>query len=305
MRAALLTRLRAFFDERGFVEVDTPLLADEVIPELHIEPLAVDGRWLQASPELAMKRLLAAGMPAIYQISRSFRGGEQGRLHNPEFAIAEWYRAGDGVDAGMDLLAELVTTLVANELRTACHVARTTYAAAFEQYAQVDPHRTTPSELAAAARRHSIPIPAEFPGDDRDEWLNLLLAAVVEPQLGTAGPEILFEYPATQAALATTRVTAEGVEIAERFELYWQGVELANGYHELTDAAALRRRFLQVNRQRWADGRRELPLPEKFLAAHEAGLPPCSGCALGFDRLAMLACGVTSIAEVMTFAWDE
>ena len=299
-RATLLARLRQFLVERDFVEVETPLLGDEVIPELHIEPIAVDGRWLQASPELHMKRLLAEGMPAIFQASRCFRRGERGRLHNPEFTMVEWYRVGDDFQQGMALLVELVQTLLGER----APVRQTTYAAAFAEHAGVDAHRDAAEELEAAARRRLIAIPAEFPKNDRDEWLNLILAAVIEPQLGSDGPEILCEYPATQAALAKTRTTHPGIEVAERFELYWRGVELANGYHELTDAAALRERFGEVNRQRVADGRPALPLPEKFLAAHQRGLPPCSGCALGFDRLTMLACGATSIDDVMAFTWD-
>jgi lysyl-tRNA synthetase class 2 len=134
----------------------------------------------------------------------------------------------------------------------------------------------------------------------------LLLATHIEPQLGAAGPEILYDYPASQSALAATATRADGVEIGERFELYWRGIELANGYHELTDAAVLRRRLETVNRARVSDGRPALPLPERLLAAMETpGIPPCSGCALGFDRLVMLACGATTIDEVMTFPFGH
>lgn len=311
LRAELLERLRQFFRQRDFVEVETPLLLDEVIPELHIEPIPVAGRWLQASPELAMKRLLAEGLPAIYQVSRCFRHGEIGRLHNPEFTMVEWYRTGDDLASGMELLGELCVDLLAGadckttavgEFRAA---QRTTYADALASHAGVDAHGATPAELAAAARRLRIEPPVDFPEGDCDEWLNLILAKAVEPKLGAAGPEILYEYPATQAALAKTRTNGEGVTVAERFELYLRGVELANGYHELLDAAALRERLETVNRQRTADRRPALPLPEKFLAAHEAGLPDCCGCALGFDRLAMLASGAESIADVMAFTWND
>ena len=342
-RAEVLARLRAFFADRGFLEVETPLVDDEIIPELHIEPFAVDDGgggvcsgapadrrsaavvetesfhgasrdathgasrdathrrrpYLQASPELHMKYLLAEGLPAIYQATRSFRRGERGRLHNPEFTIVEWYRAGDGLAEGVDLLDSLCQCVAG-----APPAVRTTYAEAFQQYAGVDPHRARGTELAAAASRLGVSVPAGFPADDRDQWLNLLLAARVEPQLGRAGPEILHEYPASQSALAAVVARPDGVEVAERFELYWRGVELANGYHELTDAAALRRRLAEVNRQRVADGRDALPLPERLLAAMESpGLPPCSGCALGFDRLVMLVCGAESIADVMAFPW--
>jgi lysyl-tRNA synthetase class 2 len=145
-----------------------------------------------------------------------------------------------------------------------------------------------------------VAIPDALQRDDRDEWLNLLLAAVVEPRLGAAAPEIIFDYPASQAALAATVQREDGAEVAERFEMYWRGVELGNGYHELTDAAELRRRLEQVNRGRVADSRPALPLPERLLAAMEnPGLPACTGCALGFDRLATLAVGADSISEMM------
>lgn len=297
-RAEMLDRLRAFFAKSGFLEVETPLLDDEIIPELHIEPFALSSQslWLQASPELHMKRLLAQGLPAIYQVTRSFRSGERGALHNPEFSIVEWYRTGDGMEQGIQLLDELCQAAAASPAAR-----RTTYRQAFLRHAQLDPHRASRDELADAARRLAVDVPESLARDDRDEWLNLLLAMVVEPQLGAAGPEILLDYPASQSALATT-IVRDGVEVAERFELYWRGVELANGYHELTDAAALRTRLVDVNRRRVADGRPALPLPERLLAAMKApGLPSCSGCALGFDRLVMLACSARTIDEVMAF----
>jgi lysyl-tRNA synthetase class 2 len=333
-RAELLARLRKFFANRGFLEVETPVLDGEIIPELHIDPFEVisdlsspeltarrsgagdatttapasrwlaagapRGLWLQASPELHMKRLLAEGLRAIYQVTRSFRRGERGALHNPEFTLAEWYRAGDGMLQGIELLESLCV-----QVAGAPAAVRTSYSEAFERYAGVDPHRASCDDLAAAARRLGAPMPDGMPGDNRDEWLNLLLATIVEPRLGEAAPEILYDYPASQSSLAATAVRADGVEVAERFELYWRGVELANGFHELTDRAALRRRLEQVNEEREADGRPALPLPERLLAAMEnPGLPPCTGCALGFDRLVMLANGCDAIDEVMTFSWE-
>lgn len=303
-RSDLLCALRLFFLERNFVEVETPLLSEEVIPELHIEPICVEAQdgdsrdstarrtfWLQASPELHMKLLLAAGMKAIFQVTRSFRAGERGRLHSPEFTIVEWYRVGDDMQAGIELLDELLQALLG-----ASPAVRTTYAAAFVRHVGIDPHRTSAAELAAL----DVAAPMGMHTDDRDEWLNLLLASKVEPQLGLDGPEIVFDYPESQAALAQVAERADGQRVAERFEVYWRGVELANGYHELTDAAELRRRLEAVNDARAADGRRRLPLPESLLAAMQRGLPQCTGCALGFDRLAMLATGADSIDAVMT-----
>jgi len=300
-RAEMLSRLRTFFAERGFLEVETPLMDDEVIPELHIEPFAVADRerhsyFLQASPELHMKRLLAEGLPAIYQVTRSFRRGERAAQHNPEFTMVEWYRVGDSMDASIRLLDELVQVVADSKPAT-----RTTYAEAFRRHADVDAHGASISDLAAATSRLGVDVPETLARADRDEWLNLLLATRVEPKVGSAGPELLVDYPASQSALAATTIR-EGVEVAERFELYWRGVELANGYHELTDATALRARLEAVNAARESDGRLTLPLPERLLAAMESpGLPPCAGCALGFDRLVMLACGSQTIDDVMAY----
>jgi lysyl-tRNA synthetase class 2 len=290
-RADLLRRLREFFHQRDFLEVETPLVADEVIPELHIEPLRLaNGQFLQASPELHMKRLLAAGAKAIFQVTRSFRAGERGRLHNPEFTIVEWYRVGDDMQAGIDLVDKMMQTL----LNTPPAI-RTTYAEAFERHVGIQPHSASLEELAS-----QIEAPAGMDRNDRDEWLNLILATRVEPQLGRDRPEIIYHYPANQAALAKTTTSPAGYEVAERFELYYRGIELASGYHELSDATEQRRRFEAVNASRVADCRPALPLPESLLAALERGLPDCTGVALGFDRLAMLAVGASTIDEVMT-----
>jgi lysyl-tRNA synthetase class 2 len=215
--------------------------------------------------------------------------------------MAEWYRAGDDLEAGIELLDSLC-----RDVAGASPATLTTYGQAFVEHAGVDPYTASCEDLADAARRLDVLVPEAVRHNDRDEWLNLLLALVVEPKLGSAGPEILYDYPASQSALATTIVRPGGVEVAERFELYWRGIELANGYHELTDAAVLRDRLERVNRDRAADGRPALPLPERLLAAMEnPGLPACSGCALGFDRLVMLACGAETIDEVITFSWPD
>ncbi len=245
-----------------------------------------------------MKRLLAEGLPAIYQVTRSFRHGERGQLHNPEFTMVEWYRAGDGMDAGMALLE-----LLCREVSGSPEPVRTSYRDAFMVHLGVDPHSATLEELGSAASGRQVAVPDGFASADRDEWLNLLLATVVEPRLGASSPEILYDYPASQSALAATVVREDGVEVAERFELYWHGIELANGYHELTDADMLRRRLEQVNISRASALRPVLPMPERLLTAMaDPGLPPCTGCALGFDRLAMLAAGAVTISEIMTFS---
>ncbi len=306
-RSELLAKVRRFFWERDFLEVETPLLADEVIPELHIEPMGVgaDQKWLQASPELHMKRLVAAGMQAIFQVTRSFRGHERGPRHLPEFTLVEWYRQGDDLQAGMDLLDQFCQTVAG-----APPAIRTRYAAAFEKHVGLCPHSATVAQLAQAAVELGLTIPDGMPVTDgnanhRDEWFNLLLACKIEPQLGRHGPEMLYGYPTSQAALAKIIAPAGQPALAQRFELYWQGVELANGYDELTDPVELRDRLVAVNQQRCAAGRTALPLPESLLQAMEAGLPACAGCALGWDRLVMLVLGRSTVAEVNAFPADQ
>jgi lysyl-tRNA synthetase class 2 len=305
LRDALLRKVRAFFHGRRFLEVETPVMSHDVVVDRHLDPfqttLARDFRrpqegdklWLQTSPEFGMKRLMAAGGEAIFQVTRAFRNGERGSLHNPEFTMVEWYRRGDGYSGGMKLLSDLGEALLGRG-----PAERITYAAAFEKHVGVNPHTASVDELRHTAEAQGLQPP---PGleSDRDGWLNLLLAECVERHLGRGKSAILFDYPASQAALACVRNDVNPV--AERFELYVEGIELANGYHELLDAAALRERNRRANQQRVADGKPALPEDSRLLAAMEAGLPMCCGCALGFDRVVMLAAGAKSLDEVIAF----
>jgi lysyl-tRNA synthetase class 2 len=329
LRAELLARTRQFFADRGFLEVETPLLSADTVVDRHLDPLAVTlfddprrpdvGRrmWLQTSPELHMKRLLAAGTStvdakAIYQITRSFRGGEIGDLHNPEFTIVEWYRRGDGMREGIELLSALCETLLARgtvpifvEQKWDCPLGPAevlTYREAFERHAGINPHACDAGQLRLAAVASGCAAPPSL-GDDRDGWLDLMMSQLVAPRLGHARPAIVCDFPASQAALAVVR--QDGPPVAERFELFVQGIELANGYHELTDAAVLRERIATANEQRLADGKPALPTDNRLLTAMDHGLPAASGCALGFDRLVMLAAGAKKIAEVMAFPIDR
>lgn len=288
-RAELLGQLREFFVLRGFTEVATPRIDTEIIPEAHIDPFEVPGLgYLQASPEMHMKRLLCAGSGPVFEVATCFRRGEVGKLHRPEFTMIEWYRPGDDMRAGMQLLGALVGVLL--QVPTKRSPSAISYRESFLQSVGLDPHDAPLDDLQSAAGETIA---------DRDELLNLLLAQQVEPTLGTLSPQLLYHYPATQSALATTTVDEHGTQVAERFELYYRGVELANGYHELTDAAELRERLVMANRIRVAEGRPALPLPERLLAAMtDPGLPSCAGVALGFDRLLMLAVGAESIDEV-------
>jgi lysyl-tRNA synthetase class 2 len=320
LRANLLAKVREFFAAHGFLEVETPLLSADVAVDLHLDPIPVVladdvrkpeiGRrlWLQTSPEFGMKRLLAAGAKAIYQITRAFRNAEIGARHNPEFTMVEWYRVGDDMQAGMSLLSELCQVLF-----NTAPAKLLSYSAAFEQHVGVEPHTASAADLLAATKRNGIDVPQGIESD-RDALLNLLLAEGVEPKLGSCmtdasnesatatplgQPIILFDYPATQAALAKTRPGPPPV--AERFELYINGIELANGYHELLDPVELRRRNRTANAARSAAGKPAMPEDSRLLAAMDVGLPPCTGVALGFDRIVMLAAGVQTIREAMAF----
>jgi lysyl-tRNA synthetase class 2 len=309
-RAAVLRQLRDFFAQRGFLEVETPLLSRDTVVDLHLDPLAVTltadpdrpsagpRMWLQTSPEFAMKRLLAAGIPRIFQITKAFRADEQGARHNPEFTLVEWYRAGDGLHEGMDLLAAL-----AGELLGASAVDRCSYRDAFQTCLGVDPLTASVEEFALAARNRDVVLPRSMSAATRDEWLNLLLAECVEPHLGKTRPLILFDYPASQAALA--RVRDEYPPVAERFELYVHGMELANGYHELLDPSVLMARNRAANAERAARGKCSLPEQSRLLAAMRYGLPACTGVALGLDRVLMAITGAKHIREVLAFPLDR
>jgi lysyl-tRNA synthetase class 2 len=310
LRAELLRRLREFFDGRGFLEVETPILSHDTVVDRHLDPLPVtvfddprrpaDGRtmWLQTSPEFGMKRLLTSGAEAIYQVTRAFRSGERGRLHNVEFTMVEWYRRGDAMQEGIRLLSDLTEQLLGRGPAECI-----SYREAFVRHAGVDPFTPDMADLKNAVRDAGIPISEDFAPDERDAWLDLLLVERVEPCLGATNPTILYDYPASQAALA--RVRDERPAVAERFELYVRGIEMANGYHELTDANVLRERQRHANRQRTADGKYTLPEENRLLEAMDRGLPACTGVALGFDRLVMVAAGARSLDEVMAFPMER
>jgi lysyl-tRNA synthetase class 2 len=311
LRAELLARVRTFFAARGVLEVETPILSTAAITEpnlasfrtVYAGPGSRHGRtlYLHTSPEFPMKRLLAAGSGCIYQIARVFRDGEAGRRHNPEFTLLEWYRVAINHHGLMDEVAELVTELLAGRVLLA-EPERLSYSELFQRQVDVDPHQASVAELGACAERLRVPIPPGMPADDPDPWLDLLLTHCLEPRLGRGRLSFVYDYPASQAALARLRPGAPAV--GERFELYLNGVELANGFHELGDAGEQRRRFEAENATRRALGLPVAPVDENLLAALDAGLPDCAGVALGFDRLVMLAAGKTSIQEVIAFPVD-
>ena len=288
LRARVIARVRAFFLEQGFLEVQTPLIASELAPEPHIEPIpAAEGSYLITSPELYMKRLLAAGYRQIFQISPAFRSGERGRLHHPEFTLLEWYRAGADYGALQQDCRELITAIALGVDRWPGW----TY-----QKHRLDARREW---RCYTIREAFLKFAGWDPGLEFDEnRFNLDLVEKVEPRLGFPQPCILKDYPASQAALA--RLKPGDTSVAERFELYWAGIELANGFSELTDAREQRLRFEAAIEMGRRSGHAPCPLPETFLESIEH-LPPCAGIALGIDRLVMLLANADSLDEVVAF----
>jgi elongation factor P--(R)-beta-lysine ligase len=304
-RAALLAESRIFFAERRVLEVETPILSASAVSDPQIESLACEVAgfarpfYLATSPEYAMKRLLAAGSGDIYQICRVFRDAERGRWHNPEFTMIEWYRRGFDDSALMAEVEELVTRLLAPRRRLNS-AQRLTYAQALERYAGVDIRSADDAQLSAAAARHGVACEAKL---DRDAKLDLLMGLIVGPQLGREAPCFVCDYPASQAALA--RLKPGQPAVAARFELYIDGLELANGFHELADPGEQRARFTKDLATRGARGQAQPPVDEQLLAALEAGMPDCAGVALGFDRLVAVDLGCAGLSQAMAFAIER
>ena len=300
LRAELLAQLRRFFAERGVLEVDTPALARAGATDRHIHSFRVeDSRggylYLHTSPEFPMKRLLAAGSGDIWQLCKVFRSGEAGRMHNPEFSMLEWYRLGFDHHRLMAETAELIAILVPG---VSLPPEKLTYREAFQLHAGLDPFSTTPGECRAVLERagHHSPKVGEL---DLDGWLDLLAGERVYPALGKGGLTFIYDYPVSQAALA--RLRPGDPPVAERFEAFLQGMELANGFHELTDVRDQRHRFEADRNYRNAQGLMDVPTDERLLAALEQGLPPCAGVAVGFDRLVMAALKARTIEDVIAF----
>jgi lysyl-tRNA synthetase class 2 len=293
-RSLFYQQIRAFFAQRDVLEVDTPILAAAPVTDPNIEPMqTTEGRWLHTSPEYAMKRLLCAGSGDIWQLCKVFRAGEAGSKHNPEFSMLEWYRVGWDHHQLMDEVRDLVRTLFAPRW-SALPELRMSYAAAFMQYAGIDVHHAHDDVLHAKG--------IELAGQDlelnRDGWLDIIMSHLIEPSLPTNTLVFIDAFPASQAALAKITHEENDIAVAQRFELFFNGTELANGYHELTDAAEQRRRF--NNDARVAGGRK---VDERLLEALESGLPECAGVAMGIDRLLMHSTGATCISEVLAFDW--
>lgn len=302
LRAALLAATRDFFAAREVLEVETPLLVNAGVTDINLRPvpLVIDGRemFLQTSPEYAMKRLLAAGSGDIYQLCRVVRGDERSRLHNPEFTLLEWYRRGLAYNELIAEVAELLNTLANAAGRHHRPLRKTRYREAFEQALAIDPLTISWSALVTLAIEHGLDreTAAHL---SRDELLDFLMAVVIGPALGKNEWLAVTHYPASQAALA--RLDPVDARVALRFEIYADGIELANGFEELADAAEQRARFSADNLERAARGLPVIAIDEHLLAALEAGLPHCSGVAVGFDRAVMVASGAEQIDDIIAF----
>jgi lysyl-tRNA synthetase class 2 len=301
-RAALLKTLRAFFDIRGFTEVQTPVLSRDTIIDRHLDPIEVpmqlpggkaENWFLQTSPEQSMKRLLCSDIGSIYQVGPVFRSGELGRFHNPEFTMAEWYDLNASFEEGLvflsDLISELLLTPVADRIR---------FEEAFRFATKLDLFECSTKDLAEWSVANGLVERTDW-SQDWDDWVNLIFSDQVQGNLGIDRPVLVTHFPASQAALA--RVSASDTRTAERYEAFYQGVELANGYHELLDADQLEARARKSNEQRKADGKQELPMQNRLLDAMRSGMPSSCGCAMGFDRIVMLACQAGSLDQVVAF----
>ncbi len=297
MRARMLRAARDYFAATRTLEVETPLLSAAAVSDVHLASIQAtcndNPMWLHTSPEYAMKRLLTAGSGDIYQIAKVFRDGESGRYHNPEFTMIEWYRVGQDHHQLMDDVEELLGCLIPAYCIE--HSERLTYQEAVQLHANVDALNDPDALLLACLESRGIDVPHDI-RHDRDALLDLIMAVLVGPKLGSDRLTFVYDYPASQAALARIRGP-----VASRFELYLRGIELANGFHELGDAQEQRRRFMKDHEQRRARGLPIAPLDDHFLAALQHGLPDCAGVALGFDRVMMCATSAAHIDEVLTF----
>ena len=306
-RAALICQIRQFFTERNVLEVDTPAMSHATVTDIHLHtfqtnfvgPGYADGRqlYLMTSPEFHMKRLLAAGSGCIYQINKAFRNEENGRYHNPEFTMLEWYRVGFDHHKLMDEMDDLL------QLTLKCAAAeRMTYQQAFINVLAVCPLESSMDELKAVANRLGLSDITDAEGE-RDTLLQLLFSVGVEENIGQDVPAFVYDFPASQAALA--KINRNDSRVADRFEVYFKGMELANGFHELDNPAEQLARFEQDNAKRLEMGLNAQPIDFHLIEALKSGLPECAGVALGVDRLIMLALGCEHIDQVTAFPFPR
>jgi elongation factor P--(R)-beta-lysine ligase len=305
-RANVLRKIREFFYERDIVEVETPLLCHGTVTDVYLDSFSCQYDYmlsdlakqkeffLQTSPEFAMKRLLASGYQSIYQICKAFRHEEHGKHHNPEFSILEWYRTDFDHFNLMDEVADLLS------LTLGCAKAeKMTYQEAFKTFLKIDPLSCSSALLKNTLAEQGVSGDWITKENDIDVLLQVIFSECIENQLGTEVPCFIYNYPSSQSSLA--KISMHDPRVAERFECYYKGVELANGFHELTDVAEQKSRFEADNFKRQSINKKQKPLDHLFLAALENGLPACAGVAVGIDRLLMLALGKPDVASTMTF----
>lgn len=303
LRARILSDVRAFFDANGVLEVETPAFSSAGTPDLALESIEAGIRalpnrrhYLHTSPEYAMKRLLAAGSGAIFQICRVFRDDELGRWHQPEFTLLEWYRPGWNEMELIGEVEDLLTALLGTR-GSPLPSLRTTYRQVFQNALGIDP-LVDGADISSRLSRSGVDVPPDLTAD---ALMDLALTTLIVPAFPRETLTFIYDYPASQAALAEIKV--ETPPVAARFEAFLGGVELANGFRELTDPAEQRRRFERELDERRRAGRATPPLDEEFLAAL-ATLPPCAGVAVGIDRLVAFAAGLDNVAEAITFAHE-
>lgn len=289
-RSHLIQTIRHYFQQQGVLEVETPCLSSGTVTDPHLEAMTSGTMYLQTSPEYAMKRLLAAGSGDIFQITKAFRADEAGRQHNPEFTLLEWYRLDYSAE---DMYAEIEALLTLLLSVSGLDVLR--YQDLFYDHLKVTLESANVTQLQSLCDEHC----SGFSSDNRDELLTTLFATCIEPKLGKERPCIVSHFPASQASLA--RLDPDNPDYALRFEVYYQGLELANGFCELTDAKQQLVRFELDNQQRLLNGKPVMPIDKRLIAALEHGLPDCVGVAMGIDRLLMLKLGKTDIRQVLAF----
>lgn len=309
-RANLNRVLRAYFDERGFIEVNPPCLLPECIVDAYIDPMEVSpqtidtprhrvegvveqpANWfLQTSPELAMKRLLAGGSGSIYALSPVFRGHEFGTLHRPEFSMIEWYEVGADAEQGIATLGTLAAQLFGHDAYET-----KSYQEAFQDALGIDPLDCDTARLVELVDQLDPDLAGKLL-DDRDDLLDILLSQRVQASLGLDQPTVLYDYPISQAALA--KPSANDPRCAARFELFFHGIELANGYDELLQSSVLRERVLSTNQKRVREGKPAIAPPESLIDAMQRGLPASAGVAMGVDRVLMILCRTKDIGDVI------
>jgi lysyl-tRNA synthetase class 2 len=303
-RALMFHKARAFLSSLQLIEVDTPILSSTAPIDAHIDIIHTkmhDHRegYFHSSPEYAMKRLLALGLEDIYQISHVFRYGEEGRLHNPEFTMVEWYKSGCSFNKIIDDTAQFIKLFLSN-----LPLVSMSYREMLNTFTGIDYVTCSNETLVDFIKKNMEGFPLDLISWDRDTLLQYIVSFAIEPLLGKNELFVLKYFPATQAALSQVK-QLDDESVAERFEIYYQGIELANGYHELVDPKEQRKRLALSNQKRICLGKSSLPIDEHFLCALEKGIPDSCGVAVGFDRLMMLRHKKDHISDVIPFSWSE